>query len=181
MPVVLPHRLLPWLVRSRVFPEIAEDEVKQFWQHLRDVGCSYARTSSEPLAHPCWLWGDDCVYNELGQKLVVVCMGAILDTRTLSWECCWPLFVYRADPWQPKIASLINHKSRATQCPRLTVGLGMQCGVSYTASVFAACPFTACSDHLHPAPSCIVTPASQGCRIVEAAELRGPNWTRRRR
>ena len=122
MPIMLPHRLLPWLVRSRVFPETSPDEVTQFWNHLRDVSCSYSATSD--CTHPCWLWGDDCVFDEQNHKLVVVCMVSILDTRTVSWETCWPLFVYRADPWQKLINSIEKQKSKfvATQYEDLSVG-----------------------------------------------------------
>ena len=93
MPVVLPHHLLPWLVRIGAFAPVKDEAVKGFWDHLDSVSCSYSPTSNR--AHPCWLWGDDAVFNEQNQKLVVVCMGHVLDSRTNSWETCWPLFVYR--------------------------------------------------------------------------------------
>lgn len=45
--------------------------------------------------HPFFIWGDDCQYNESYEKLIVICMGHVLDRRTFSLESSWPIIVLR--------------------------------------------------------------------------------------
>lgn len=99
--MVLPHKLLPWMVEHDLFPTEAMDpaRLREYWEHLS--GHLEWAKSHVALCHhahvPVWLWGDDAQYNELGQKIVAVSMGCVLDDRTHCVQTVWPLFAYRFD------------------------------------------------------------------------------------
>ena len=97
LPVCLPHELLPWLMQHNVFPEVLDSELKKWWAHASALGLKHAGLSPTQKHHPCYVWGDDCVYNEHGEKLICICMGFILDERKNSLQTCFPLFVLREE------------------------------------------------------------------------------------
>ena len=97
MPVLLPHELIPWLVDNGVFlvDQEAERANAEFWQHCERVGMP---THNATHAHaPLYLWGDDAEFTEHHQdKLVVISMGRLVETRRHALRYCWPLCVYIA-------------------------------------------------------------------------------------
>ena len=96
LPIVLPHKLLPWLLRKGLWPEVSEGELREYWEHH----LKYATGISAPtLQHlPLWLWGDDCRYGKkISQKVMVCMMGHVLDGRRDSYACCYPLWVCGVD------------------------------------------------------------------------------------
>lgn len=92
-PVILPHELLPWLQRNGAFPDVVS-EIPMYWANMAKR-CTIPNCIDVRRAHPLYIWGDDCQYNEQYEKLIVVVMGHCLDPRTFSIECCWPLFCLR--------------------------------------------------------------------------------------
>ena len=92
MPILLPHELIPWLVQHNVFPFDGEADA-EFWEHLLKVGTP---THGATPAHvSLYIWGDDAEFTEHHQdKLVVVSMGRVLETRRHALRYCWPLFNY---------------------------------------------------------------------------------------
>lgn len=100
-PIVLPHRLLPWLHRNGCFPDVSETERQQFWAHLKKRDVGIANVVSEDMAcwtHPLYMWADDAQYNEQRQKLITIVVGHCLDRNTYSIQTCWPVFCIREDP-----------------------------------------------------------------------------------
>ena len=103
LPVVLPHKLIPWMLENGIYPEdtLDLDDVSNHWDHL----ASHLDWASEHVQQhgrhhiPLYLWGDDAQYNEEGGKLVTVAMGAVLDNRTSAVATVWPLFCYRLETW----------------------------------------------------------------------------------
>ena len=101
-PVVLPHRLVAWMLENELYPveTMQRDEVKKYWDHMRER-VQWAKNHIERygyLHQPLWLWGDDAVYNERLDKLCVFAMGSIFHDGT-SAQCCWPLFTFRMETW----------------------------------------------------------------------------------
>lgn len=91
--MILPHELLPWLVRNNAFPDV-EGDVPVYWEterRWRDIPGEIDPSKH----HPLYIWGDDCQYNEQYEKLICVVLGHALDPRSFSIECCWPLFCLR--------------------------------------------------------------------------------------
>ena len=103
MPVVLPHKLLPWMLENGIYPQEALESatVSSYWTHLSSClpwACEHVRRKG-PQFQPLWLWGDDAQYNIANDKLVTVAMGAVLDDRRCATATVWPLFCYRFDSW----------------------------------------------------------------------------------
>ncbi|CAE7491413.1 unnamed protein product, partial [Symbiodinium necroappetens] len=79
MPVLLPHKLVPWLIRKNCWPDIKDKDVKDFWQHQKLYSADATCPTSD-LHHPYWLWGDDVRYGKrFNQKVMTVMMGHILE------------------------------------------------------------------------------------------------------
>ena len=98
LPVVLPHRLVEWLVELDLMHHSDREGKGRYWKHLASR-LSWAKEHVEDygLCHePIYLWGDDAQYNERLDKLVVVSMGFVLDKRPAA-ESVYPLFCYRCD------------------------------------------------------------------------------------
>ncbi|CAE7193685.1 unnamed protein product, partial [Symbiodinium microadriaticum] len=88
MPVVLPHRLLPWLVRTNRWPAISDAAVDEYWRHHKLYSAASPPTH---LHHPCWLWEDDCRFGKkFNQKVMVCMMGHCLDSNRDSYRS--PIF-----------------------------------------------------------------------------------------
>ena len=99
MPIVLPHKLLPWLVRQGVWPDVAMDAVDEYWNHQERFSTGIQPPSHQH--HPVWLWGDDCRYGKkINQKVMVVMMGHVLDPCRSSYHSCFPLWVCGVDSCQ---------------------------------------------------------------------------------
>ena len=82
MPVVLPHKLIPWLLRHGKWPDIPKTELQQYWVHQEFFKTGIAAPSREH--HPLWIWGDDCRYGSQNQKVMVCSMGHALDPNKNS-------------------------------------------------------------------------------------------------
>ena len=96
LPVILPHELLPWLLRQNAFAEVHGSDLATYWGHFRDkVPWGHAADGLEERIHPLYLWGDDAVFNEGSEKLLVIAMGHQLDIRKNSLESVWPLCCVR--------------------------------------------------------------------------------------
>ena len=99
MPVILPHKLVPWMLEHGLYPMDAMDtnHVSTYWNHLGSRlpwACEHIRKRGTNY-QPFWLWGDDAQYNEACDKLVTCCMGSVLDDRSSAICTVWPLFCYR--------------------------------------------------------------------------------------
>ena len=95
--MVLPHELVPWLSRNKCFPDV-ESEIPVYWANMRRWNDMIPVCIDQQRAHPLYILGDDCQFNEQYEKLIVVVIGHVLDPRTFSVECCWPLFCLREAP-----------------------------------------------------------------------------------
>ena len=98
MPIVLPHRLIPYLLENDLFAGVSDNEIEEYWRHLSqrvDWAKDYA--SGRAKYHPFTLWGDDAVYNSRQDKLVAVAMCPTLDNRPQSQLSICLLFCYRFD------------------------------------------------------------------------------------
>lgn len=94
--MILPHELLPWLLRQNAFAEVHGSDLATYWGHFRDkVPWGHAADGLEERIHPLYLWGDDAVFNEGSEKLLVIAMGHQLDIRKNSLESVWPLCCVR--------------------------------------------------------------------------------------
>ena len=101
-PVILPHLLVPWLIRNGLFPDVAATELRSHWQHMKSRGADHANLVDDEMEHkfhPFYLWADDAVYNQLHEKLMVIVLGHCLDPKKNSVETCWPLCCIRVDSW----------------------------------------------------------------------------------
>ena len=100
MPVLLPHKLVPWLIRKNCWPDIKDKDVKDFWRHQKLYSAADATCPTSDLHHPYWLWGDDVRYGKrFNQKVMTVMMGHILDCSKNSYRSCFPLWVCGCDSW----------------------------------------------------------------------------------
>ena len=107
LPICLPHELLPWLERRNVFPKLDQKDLKKWWDHAAEHDLPHQVFSAD--CHPLWIWGDDCQFNELGEKLICISMGHILDPRTFSMESCYPIFVLREEACFNVLFFIIAH------------------------------------------------------------------------
>ena len=99
MPVLLPHRLVPWLIRSNLWPEVPPQDRFQYWSHHKRMDSGI--TAPSPEHHPLWIWGDDVRYGKrIEQKVMVAMLGHVLDTRKDTYACCFPLWVCGYETWQ---------------------------------------------------------------------------------
>ena len=97
LPVVLPHRLLPWLHRQGLFAQVNDADLARYWCHHAFFRTGIKAPSEKH--HPIWIWGDDCQYGKRKDQKVMVCMlGHVLDPRTNSYECCYPLWACGYEP-----------------------------------------------------------------------------------
>lgn len=103
LPVVLPHKLIPWMMENGLYPQDAldKDAVSAYWDHLGsqvDWASSHVKQCGKAF-QPLWLWGDDATYNSVNDKLITVSIGAVLDMQKSSIRTVWPLFCYRFETW----------------------------------------------------------------------------------
>lgn len=90
-PIVLPHNVVgDW-------PEIREDDIRQYWNHLAQRGSPLANISPERNHIPIWLWGDECEFRENGEEITVIAFGCAIDSRKYSAESCYPLCLCRTE------------------------------------------------------------------------------------
>ena len=77
-------------------------EIELYWRFLASRDCP--STSDKPGSGciPLYLWGDDCQFNERGQKMCTIVCGHVLDTRKNSKLTVYPLFVYQVEPWMQR-------------------------------------------------------------------------------
>ncbi|CAE7939447.1 unnamed protein product [Symbiodinium necroappetens] len=95
LPLLLPHELLPWLVKHGALPvdEPASAAVSKFWAHARDVGMPV--NGATDLHIPLYMWGADAQFTENQDKLVAVAMGRVLETSKDARLTVWPLFTFQ--------------------------------------------------------------------------------------
>ena len=101
-PVILPHQLFPWLMRSGAWPkddDVGPSKLAHYWHHFEGRASWKAPQGLERDLHPIYIWGDDVQFTENHEKLIVVLVGHVLDRRTYSCSSCWPLFTIREDSW----------------------------------------------------------------------------------
>lgn len=94
MPVVLPHELFPWMMRSGIWPNLEEKQIQQYWQHLKDVGSPLSALSDDASHIPVYLWGDGAQYTESGESMSVFCCGIVVDDNRSN---IFPLFLCREE------------------------------------------------------------------------------------
>ena len=99
--MVLPHKLVPWMLENGIYPEEALDRgrVSEYWDHLASClpwASEHVRRHGSHF-QPLALWGDDAQYNEMNDKLCCVSLMAVLDDRKTSVVSVWPLFSYRVE------------------------------------------------------------------------------------
>ena len=91
MPIVLPHKLLPWLARNGLWPEVNLEELREYWNHHKEHDTGIKAPSDEH--HPVYLWGDDVRYGKrFNQKVMVCVVGHVLDKNRNSYLSCHPRF-----------------------------------------------------------------------------------------
>ena len=73
MPVILPHELIPWLLRHGLHPTIPDHSTIEYWNHIGEPEHSDA--------NPLWIWGDGSQYLESGESITVVCFGMVLQRQ----------------------------------------------------------------------------------------------------
>ena len=93
--MVLPHKL----VCEPCWPTVDEDDIKKYWDHLKEHKSPLASISPDRNHVPLWIWGDEAQYRESGDEILLICMGSICDTRKFSVETCYPLSICRSDSW----------------------------------------------------------------------------------
>ena len=55
-------------------------DIREFWHHMVQRQVPWAvQHPGKGFANPCGLWGDDCKYTDGGDKLVCLCMSALLQ------------------------------------------------------------------------------------------------------
>ena len=95
--MVLPHELIQHLQRCGHLDEaeLSLDSCKRYWEHARhhmEWAAEHGGTAGG-RHHPLFLYGDDARWNSYGDKLVLVSMGFVLDSRKHSLATHFPLFV----------------------------------------------------------------------------------------
>ena len=96
MPLILPEKLFPWMMRRGIFPNLAEGSVQQYWTHLKSIGSPLGGMSDDGCHIPLYLWGDGAQYTESGQSIMAFTCGIVIDKNRSN---TWPLFLCREDPW----------------------------------------------------------------------------------
>lgn len=94
MPVILPHELIPWLLRHGLHPTIPDHSTIEYWNHIGEPEHSDA--------NPLWIWGDGSQYLESGESITVVCFGMVLQRQLekTTVKRCFPIFLYREEATQ---------------------------------------------------------------------------------
>lgn len=94
MPVILPHRLFPWMMQAGFWPKLGENSIRQYWQHLKDVGSPLSSMSDDGCHIPLYLWGDVAQYTESGESMSAFCCGIVVDDNRSN---IFPLFLCKED------------------------------------------------------------------------------------
>ena len=95
MPVILPHRLFPWMMQAGFWPKLGENSIRQYWQHLKDVGSPLSSMSDDGCHIPLYLWGDVAQYTESGESMSAFCCGIVVDDNRSN---IFPLFLCKEEP-----------------------------------------------------------------------------------
>ena len=93
MPVVLPHRLFPWMMRRGIWPTLENGALDEYWKHLKNVG-SPLGGMSDGSHIPIYFWGDGAQYTESGESILVFTCGIVIDENRSN---TFPLFMCRED------------------------------------------------------------------------------------
>lgn len=97
-PMVLPHKLIPYLWSKGLWPHHKPRELTRYWNHIRCSGKSpLGEVSPESNHIPLWFWGDGAQVNNQF-SVVVLAIGACLDQRSFSMDFCFPLTFVREEP-----------------------------------------------------------------------------------
>ena len=125
MPVVLPHKLVPFLIREGVILESPQmdEEVDQYWRFLASRGYPGAADQVGSGCIPLWLWGDDCQYNKQLQKIVTITCGCVLDPRSCPKDMFFPLVVCQVDAGFANVALSSGVVGPSAVCPGSLIGL----------------------------------------------------------
>ena len=117
--MVLPHRLVEWLLELDLIQLDHGDEKMNYWVHLAER-LEWARVHVQEYGYehePCFLWGDDAQYNEQQDKLVTVSLGHLFDKREPAYSV-WPLFCFRFETWtKTQLCNSCCAKCQVAICP----------------------------------------------------------------
>ncbi|CAK9028221.1 unnamed protein product, partial [Durusdinium trenchii] len=94
MPLILPEKLFPRMMRRGIFPNLAEGSVQQYWTHLKSIGSPLGGMSDDGCHIPLYLWGDGAQYTESGQSIMAFTCGIVIDKNRSN---TWPLFLCREE------------------------------------------------------------------------------------
>ena len=79
-PVILPHELLPWLMRNGAFPKVSCSDLASYWDHIDARSIPVGEVVNDEIktkCHPLYIWGDDAQYNAQHEKVIVVVLGHV--------------------------------------------------------------------------------------------------------
>ena len=109
LPLVLPHKLLPWMLELDMLPLPTDEELERYWNHLASrVGWASSHVAIHgPHFVPLWVWGDDAQYNKRNEKVVCLAIGGVLDERKHSVNITWPLCYYKQNPSRSGVANIL--------------------------------------------------------------------------
>ena len=133
-PVILPHELLPWLMRNGAFPKVSCSDLASYWDHIDARSIPVGEVVNDEIktkCHPLYIWGDDAQYNAQHEKVIVVVLGHVLDPNTYSLQCCWPLFCIREATWPLNLVDAGKLK-RAMKKPNIYIYNIYICNIFYT-------------------------------------------------
>ena len=122
-PVILPHELLPWLMRNGAFPKVSCSDLASYWDHIDARSIPVGEVVNDEIktkCHPLYIWGDDAQYNAQHEKVIVVVLGHVLDPNTYSLQCCWPLFCIREATWPLNLVD-VGKLKRAMKKPNIYI------------------------------------------------------------
>lgn len=94
MPVIVPHKLFPWMMRRGIWPKLDAASTECYWKHLKDVG-SPLGGMSDGSHIPMYLWGDGAQFTESGESITAFTCGFVLDEERSH---TFPLFLCRDEP-----------------------------------------------------------------------------------
>ena len=94
MPVILPHRLFPWMMKSGIWPKLEDGEIQKYWNHLREAQSPLSGMSDDGCHIPLYLWGDGAQFTESGQSMTAFCCGIVIDPDRSN---VFPLFLCKDD------------------------------------------------------------------------------------
>lgn len=94
MPIIDVFEIAHWLGSTGKL-SASQAEVERYWAHLKNTGQSWA-IRHEASQHPFMLYGDEVVFTQSGEKLLVYSIAPVLQESRTSWTSHYPVFVIRS-------------------------------------------------------------------------------------